>query len=157
MEQTFVMVKPDGVKRGLIGPIITRFEQKGFVLAAIQLRSIDRALAERHYGELKEKPFFGELVQYLTSGPVCAMIWQGEHAVENARSIIGKTNPVEAAPGTIRGDFALDIAGNIVHGSDSLASAEREIELFFGGAVAASAPVHLVAGTVVQHGEQTLH
>lgn len=162
VEQTFVMVKPDGVKRGLIGPIITRFEQKGFTLAAIQLRSIDRVLAERHYGELKEKPFFGELVSYLTSGLVCAMIWQGEHAVENARSIIGKTNPVEAAPGTIRGDFAMDIAGNIVHGSDSPASAEREIGLFFGsGAGAASVaptiPAHLIAGTNLEHGGQTLH
>lgn len=162
VEQTFVMVKPDGVKRGLIGPIITRFEQKGFTLAAIQLRSIDRALAERHYGELKEKPFFGELVSYLTSGPVCAMIWQGEHAVENARSIIGKTNPVEATPGTIRGDFAMDIAGNIVHGSDSPASAEREIGLFFGSGVNAAAatstvPTHLIAGTDLGHGDRTIH
>lgn len=125
-EQTFVMVKPDGVRRGLIGAVIARFEQKGFKLAAIELLTIDRPLAERHYGDLRTKPFFGELVDYLTSGPVCAMVWQGEHAVENARSLIGKTNPAEAAPGTIRGDFAMDIAGNIVHGSDSAASAARD-------------------------------
>ncbi|NBD27669.1 nucleoside-diphosphate kinase [Paenibacillus glycinis] len=154
-EQTFVMVKPDGVRRGLVGAVIVRFEQKGFKLAAIELRTIDRALAERHYGDLRTKPFFSELVDYLTSGPVCAMIWQGEHAVENARSLIGKTNPAEASPGTIRGDFAMDIAGNIVHGSDSAASAAREIELFF-GRHAASHPLDLFAGDEVSHGDENM-
>ncbi|RAP77057.1 nucleoside-diphosphate kinase [Paenibacillus montanisoli] len=156
VEQTFVMVKPDGVRRGLIGPIISRFEQKGFELAAISLRTIDRQLAEQHYGELREKPFFGELVDYLTSGPVCAMIWRGRHAVENARAIIGRTNPVEAGPGTIRGDYGMDISGNIVHGSDSDASAAREIALFF-NREAASPPVHLFGGTVVGQDERAVH
>lgn len=131
MERTFVMVKPDGVKRGVIGSIINRFEQKGFTLTAIKLMRIDRELAEEHYRDLRMKPFFGELVGYLTSGSVCAMIWEGPNAVANARSLIGKTNPVEAAPGTIRGDYAMDVAGNIVHGSDSPESAAREIGLFF--------------------------
>ncbi|MBM7566946.1 nucleoside-diphosphate kinase [Paenibacillus sacheonensis] len=156
-EQTFVMVKPDGVSRGLIGPIITRFEQKGFKLAAIELLHIDRALAEQHYGDLKAKPFFGELVDYLTSGPVCAMIWQGEHAVENARALIGKTNPVEASPGTIRGDFAMDIAGNIVHGSDSPASAAREIGLFFGRHAAPHSFDLLGVNPIDHGGEHTVH
>jgi nucleoside-diphosphate kinase len=140
MEQTFVMVKPDGVRRGLIGPVVTRFEQKGFTLTAIKLMTIDRSLAERHYGEHRSKPFFGELVDFLTSGPVCAMVWEGQNAVANARALIGRTNPVESAPGTIRGDFALDISGNIVHGSDSPESAEREIRLFFDAAVPAPLP-----------------
>lgn len=134
MERTFVMIKPDGVKRGLIGPIITRFEQKGFHLAAMKLMRIDRPLAERHYGEHQDRPFFGELVDFLTSGQVCAMVWDGQNAIANARAIIGATNPVNASPGTIRADFALDIASNIVHGSDSLESAQREIALFFDGA-----------------------
>jgi len=132
MERTFVMVKPDGVKRGVIGDIIARFERKGFSLQGIKLMNIERELAEQHYAELSDKPFFGELVDYLTSGSVCAMIWEGPGAVLNARSIIGKTNPVEASPGTIRGDLAMDVAANIVHGSDSPANAEREIGLFFG-------------------------
>jgi len=132
MERTFVMIKPDGVKRGVIGEIIARFERKGFSLQGIKLMNIERELAEKHYAELRDKPFFGELVDYLTSGAVCAMIWEGPAAVLNARSIIGKTNPVEASPGTIRGDLAMDVAANIVHGSDSPANAEREIGLFFG-------------------------
>ncbi|UVI31413.1 nucleoside-diphosphate kinase [Paenibacillus spongiae] len=131
MERTFVMVKPDGVQRGVIGSIINRFEQKGFKLNAIKLMSIDHALAEEHYRDLRMKPFFGELVDYLTSGSVCAMIWEGPNAVANARALIGKTNPVEASPGTIRGDYAMDVASNIVHGSDSPESARREIGLFF--------------------------
>lgn len=139
MERTFVMIKPDGVKRGLIGPIITRFEQKGFQLAAMKLMSIDRPLAERHYGEHRDRPFFGELVDFLTSGQVCAMVWEGQNAIANARAIIGATNPVDASPGTIRADYALDIASNIVHGSDSPASAQREIALFFDDALAPGA------------------
>ncbi|GGG04888.1 nucleoside-diphosphate kinase [Paenibacillus abyssi] len=131
MERTFVMVKPDGVKRALIGEIVARFEKKGFQLIDAKLMSISTELAQDHYGEHKERPFFGELVDFITSGPVFAMIWEGQDAVKNARAIIGKTNPADAAPGTIRGDFALDVASNIVHGSDSPDSAVREIGLFF--------------------------
>ncbi|WP_270169238.1 nucleoside-diphosphate kinase [Paenibacillus sp. SYP-B4298] len=132
MDRTFVMVKPDGVKRGLIGEIVARFEQKGFQLKQAKVLHISQELAEQHYVEHREKPFFGELVDFITSGPVFAMVWEGKQAVKNARSIIGKTNPQEAAAGTIRGDFALDVESNIVHGSDSDESAAREIALFFG-------------------------
>lgn len=131
VEQTFVMVKPDGFKRGLVGAVVTRFESKGLVLKEAKVMTIPQALAEEHYREHKEKKFFGELVDFITSGPVFAMIWEGPDAVKNARSIIGKTNPAEAAPGTIRGDYALIVDSNIVHGSDSPESAEREIRLFF--------------------------
>ncbi|ALS29548.1 nucleoside-diphosphate kinase [Paenibacillus cisolokensis] len=132
MERTFVMVKPDGFKRGLVGEIISRFERKGLVLAEGKVMTVSRELAERHYSEHREKPFFGELVDFITSGPVFAMVWEGPDAVKNARSIIGKTNPADAAPGTIRGDFGLVVDYNVVHGSDSPESAEREIGLFFG-------------------------
>lgn len=132
MEKTFVMVKPDGVAKGVIGSVVTRFEEKGFKLVDAKLMTVSRELAETHYKDLSDKPFFGELVDFITSGPVFAMVWEGKNAVANARSLIGKTNPVEAAPGTIRGDYALDVSSNIVHGSDSDASAEREIGLFFG-------------------------
>ncbi|MBD2844330.1 nucleoside-diphosphate kinase [Paenibacillus sp. IB182496] len=132
MEQTFVMVKPDGVAKGIIGEIVSRFEKKGFTLAQGKVMTIPTELAERHYGEHRERPFFGELVEFITSGPVFAMVWEGADAVKNARALIGKTNPSEAAPGTIRGDYALDVASNIVHGSDSPESAQREIALFFG-------------------------
>jgi len=131
MEQTFVMVKPDGYKRGLVGAIVTRFENKGLILKAAKVMTIPQALAEEHYREHKEKKFFGELVDFITSGPVFAMVWEGPNAVNNARAVIGKTNPSEAAMGTIRGDFALIVDANIVHGSDSPESAEREIRLFF--------------------------
>ncbi len=131
VEQTFVMVKPDGFKRGLVGAVVTRFESKGLILKEAKVMTIPQALAEEHYREHKEKKFFGELVDFITSGPVFAMIWEGPDAVKNARSIIGKTNPAEAAPGTIRGDYALIVDSNIVHGSDSPESAEREIRLFF--------------------------
>jgi nucleoside-diphosphate kinase len=131
VEQTFVMVKPDGYKRGLVGAVVTRFESKGLILKEAKVMTIPQALAEEHYREHKEKKFFGELVDFITSGPVFAMIWEGPDAVKNARSIIGKTNPSEAAPGTIRGDYALIVDSNIVHGSDSPESAEREIHLFF--------------------------
>jgi nucleoside-diphosphate kinase len=126
------MVKPDGFKRGLVGEIISRFERKGLVLAEGKVMTVSRELAERHYSEHREKPFFGELVDFITSGPVFAMVWEGPDAVKNARSIIGKTNPADAAPGTIRGDFGLVVDYNVVHGSDSPESAEREIGLFFG-------------------------
>ena len=131
-EHTFVMVKPDGVRRGLIGEVIQRLERKGFRLEKMRMLTIDRDLAGRHYAEHTEKPFFGDLVDFITSGPVVAMEWSGESAVAVIRNIMGTTNPLEAGPGTIRGDFGLVITENIVHGSDSPASAERELGLFFG-------------------------
>ncbi|MFC0523153.1 nucleoside-diphosphate kinase [Pontibacillus salicampi] len=131
MEKTFVMVKPDGVQRNLVGDIVARFERKGFKLAGAKLMSIPTALAEEHYGEHKEKPFFGELVDFITSGPVFAMVWEGDNVIANARQMMGKTNPSEAMPGTIRGDYGLTVGKNVVHGSDSPESAEREIGLFF--------------------------
>lgn len=131
MEKTFIMVKPDGVQRGLIGEVVRRFEQKGFKLAGAKLMQITKELAEEHYGEHKERPFFGELVDFITSGPVFAMVWEGENVIKTSRNMIGATNPVEANPGSIRGDFALTVGKNIIHGSDSPESAEREIGLFF--------------------------
>jgi nucleoside-diphosphate kinase len=131
VEKTFVMIKPDGVQRGLIGQVIQRFEQKGLQLVAAKLMHISRPLAETHYAEHQSKPFFGELVEFITSGPVLAMVWQGENAIRVAREMMGKTNPAEAAPGTIRGDFGLQVSMNVIHGSDSEESAEREINLFF--------------------------
>lgn len=131
MQRTFIMVKPDGVKRGLIGEIMKRFEQKGFSLLNAELMTIDRSKAEYHYEEHKEKPFFGELVDFITSSPVFAMVWEGENIIEVSRMMIGKTSPTEAQPGTIRGDFAFKKEENVIHGSDSLESAEREIANFF--------------------------
>jgi len=131
MERTFLMVKPDGVQRNLIGDIVARFEQKGFKLAGAKLMTISTDLAETHYGEHKERPFFGELVDFITSGPVFAMVWEGENVVSSARTMMGKTNPSEALPGTIRGDYGINVGKNIIHGSDSLESASREIDLFF--------------------------
>ncbi len=130
--RTFVMVKPDGVRRGLVGEVIGRIEAKGYSLAEIKLFTIDRGLAEEHYGEHAEKPFFGELVDFITSGPVVAMVVQGPDSVVSMRKIMGATNPIEAEPGSIRGDLATVITENIVHGSDSEESAAREIKLFFG-------------------------
>ncbi|OUM89751.1 MAG: nucleoside-diphosphate kinase [Bacillus thermozeamaize] len=131
MERTFVMVKPDGVQRNLIGEIVTRFEKKGYQLVAAKLMQISPELAEQHYAEHKEKPFFRELVDFITSGPVFAMVWQGEQVIATARKMLGKTNPLEAEPGTIRGDYGITVGMNIIHGSDSPESAEREIQLFF--------------------------
>ncbi|MDW0109080.1 nucleoside-diphosphate kinase [Sporosarcina aquimarina] len=131
MEKTFLMVKPDGVQRGLIGEIVNRFESKGYQLVGGKLMSISQELAEQHYGEHKERPFFGELVDFITSGPVFAMVWEGENVISTARLMMGATNPKESAPGTIRGDFAVTVGKNIIHGSDSPESAEREIGLFF--------------------------
>lgn len=131
MERTFVMVKPDGVQRGLIGQIISRLECKGLKIVAMKMLRISRELAEEHYAEHKAKPFFSSLVSYITSAPVVAMVVEGKNAVKVVRKLIGATNPAEAEPGTIRGDFALDLGRNVVHASDSLASAEREIRLFF--------------------------
>ena len=131
MEKTFLMVKPDGVQRGLIGEIVNRFESKGYQLVGGKLMNISQELAEQHYGEHKERPFFGELVDFITSGPVFAMVWEGENVISTARLMMGATNPKESAPGTIRGDFAVTVGKNIIHGSDSPESAEREIGLFF--------------------------
>jgi nucleoside-diphosphate kinase len=130
-QRTFVMVKPDGVRRGLAGEVISRLERKGLRLTQARLLTIDRALAERHYAEHVGKPFFPDLVAFITSGPVLAMEWEGEEAVEVARALMGTTDPRKAAPGTIRGDLGLIMTENIVHGSDSPASAERELALFF--------------------------
>lgn len=131
MERTFLMVKPDGVQRGLIGEVVKRFESKGFQLIGCKLMRISRELAEKHYAEHASKPFFEELVSFITSGPVFAMVWQGDQIIAISRKMIGKTNAVEAEPGTIRGDFAVHTGNNIIHGSDSPESAEREISLFF--------------------------
>ena len=132
IENTFVMVKPDGVARGLVGEVVSRFERKGLTLENMRMLTITDELAGRHYAEHTDKPFFGELVDFITSGPVVAMEWSGESAVSVYRTLIGGTNPAEAAPGTIRGDFGIVITHNLVHGSDSLESAKRELGIFFG-------------------------
>ena len=131
MEQTFSMIKPDAVQRNLVGEIIGRFEKKGLKLAALKLLSINNELAERHYAEHVGKPFFKDLVSFITSGPVVAMVWEGQNAIQVVRTMMGKTDPQEALPGTIRGDFGLFTGNNIVHGSDSPESASREINLLF--------------------------
>lgn len=131
MEQTFAMVKPDGVSRGLTGEIIGRFERKGFRVAALKMMHITPALAAEHYAEHKDKPFFDELVNFITSGPAVAMILEGDGVIAMVRSMMGATDPRQAAPGTIRGDYATNINYNIIHGSDSLESARREIGIFF--------------------------
>lgn len=130
-ENTFIMVKPDGVRRGLIGEIIGRLERKGLTLEKIRSLTIAEDLARRHYAEHVEKPFFPELLGFITSGPVVAMEWSGDGAVGVARTIMGATNPKEASPGTIRGDLGLAVTENLVHGSDSTESAERELGIFF--------------------------
>lgn len=132
VEHTFIMVKPDGVRRGLVGEIISRFERKGLVLEQLRHLTIPREMAEEHYAEHVDRPFFGDLVEFITSGPVVAMEWSGESAVSVGRTMMGATNPREAAPGTIRGDFGIEIAENLVHGSDSTDSAARELAIFFG-------------------------
>lgn len=131
MSQTFVMVKPDGVRRGLVGEVVRRFERKGLRLRAIKGLTVSPELAGRHYAEHRDKPFYGELIDFITSGPVVAMVWEGKNAVAVARTAMGATNPAEALPGTIRGDFGLEITENVVHGSDSPESSEREIALYF--------------------------
>ncbi|MED4532192.1 nucleoside-diphosphate kinase [Metabacillus fastidiosus] len=131
MEKTFLMVKPDGVQRQLIGEIVARFERKGLQLIGAKLMTIPVETAEQHYGEHKGKPFFNDLVDFITSGPVFAMVWQGKDVIEITRQMIGKTNPKEALPGTIRGDYGAFLSKNVIHGSDSLQSAKREINLFF--------------------------
>ena len=130
-ERTLVLVKPDAVARGLTGEIISRLERKGLKLAALEQRTLDRAVAEEHYGEHNGKPFFGELVDFITSAPLVAIVAEGPRAVEAVRALMGVTDPVKSAPGSIRGDFALEIGQNLVHGSDSPESAAREVKLFF--------------------------
>ena len=132
MDRTLILVKPDAFARGLTGEIIARFERKGLVLVALRQMVVTRELAERHYAEHAERPFFGELVEFITSGPIVAMVLEGTDAVKAARQVIGATNPLEAAPGTIRGDYAIEMGENMVHGSDSPESAAREAALFFG-------------------------
>ena len=133
MEETLVLVKGDGVRRRLIGEIIRRIEAKSLDIATLQLMDVSRELAEEHYAEHREKPFFEELVEFITSTPVVAMRVRGEGAIKVMRTLMGSTNPAEAPPGTIRGDLALSLPDNLVHGSDSPESAERELGLFFGG------------------------
>ncbi len=131
VERTLILAKPDAVERGLSGEIVARFERRGFTLRAARLLRVDRALAERHYAEHAEKPFFGELVEFITSGPTLALVLEGEGAVATARTTIGATNPADADPGSLRGQLALAMPNNLVHGSDSPESAEREIALWF--------------------------
>jgi nucleoside-diphosphate kinase len=131
MDRTLILVKPDAFSRGLTGEVIARFERKGLRIVALKHMVVERDLAERHYDEHREKPFFGELVEFITGGPLVAMVLEGYEAVTAARQVIGATNPLEAAPGSLRGDYGLEVQTNLVHGSDSPESAKREIELFF--------------------------
>ena len=133
LERTLILIKPDAMARGLAGEILARFERRALVVQEARLVRVDRDLAERHYAEHSEKPFFGELVSFITSGPTLALALEGEGAIATARATIGATNPAEATPGSIRGDFALAMPNNLVHGSDSPESAERELALWFGG------------------------
>ena len=130
-ERTFIAIKPDGVQRGLISEIIGRFERKGFKLVALKQLIPSKELAQKHYGVHKDRPFFGDLVAFISSGPVIAMVWEGEGVILNARKLIGATKPLEAEPGTIRGDLAIDIGRNIIHGSDGSETAAFEINLWF--------------------------
>jgi nucleoside-diphosphate kinase len=134
MDRTLILVKPDAFERGLTGEIIARFEKKGLRISALKYMQMDKELAGQHYAEHEGKPFFGELVDFITSGPLVAMVLEGHEAVKAARQVIGATNPLEATTGSIRGDFALEVGKNMVHGSDSNESAEREVKLFFPGA-----------------------
>jgi nucleoside-diphosphate kinase len=131
MERTFIAIKPDGVQRGLIAEIIRRFETKGFTLVGLKFMKVSRELAEQHYDVHRERPFFAGLVEFITSSPVVAMVWEGEGVVASSRKIIGATNPLNAEPGTIRGDLGINIGRNIIHGSDALETAQREIALWF--------------------------
>ncbi|CAN5525283.1 nucleoside-diphosphate kinase [soil metagenome] len=132
LQRTFVMVKPDGVSRGLVGEVVRRIEAKGYTIVEMKLFTIDEKLARTHYSEHEDKPFFADLVSFITSGPVVAMVVQGPDAVPGMRQVMGATDPLQAVPGSLRGDFATEITQNIVHGSDSPESASREVGLFFG-------------------------
>ena len=131
MEETLVLIKPDGVKRQICGEILTRYERKGLIIKAMKLLQTPKELTQEHYAEHKDKPFFGELVDFITSGPVLAFVLAGKNAVTSVRTINGATNPVDATPGSIRGDYALTMDSNVVHASDSVDSAAREIHLWF--------------------------
>ncbi|XP_077595343.1 nucleoside diphosphate kinase B-like [Stigmatopora nigra] len=130
-ERTFLAIKPDGVQRGIIGEIITRFEKKGFKLVAMKMLQPSEELLIQHYLDLKGRPFFPTLVEYMKSGPVVAMVWEGQGAVKTGRMMLGETNPADSKPGTIRGDYCIDVSKNIIHGSDSTESANKEIALWF--------------------------
>ncbi|MER3435086.1 MAG: nucleoside-diphosphate kinase [Leptolyngbya sp. ERB_1_1] len=131
MERTFLAIKPDGVQRKLIGEIIRRFETKGFTLVGLKFMNVSRELAESHYGVHRERPFFGSLVEFITSGPIVAMVWEGDGVIAGARKVIGATNPLNAEPGTIRGDLGANIGRNLIHGSDAPETAQSEIALWF--------------------------
>ncbi|MEM0951263.1 MAG: nucleoside-diphosphate kinase [Cyanobacteria bacterium P01_H01_bin.74] len=143
MEKTFIALKPDAIQRGFVGEIISRFERKGFKLIGMKMMMVTQSMAKEHYGEHKGKPFFDGLVNFITSSPIVAMAWEGDNVVSAARLMMGATNPKDAQPGTIRGDFAVDMGRNIIHGSDSVASAERELGIFFD-------PNELLAGWLCQ-------
>jgi len=132
VDRTLILVKPDAFARGLTGEIIARFERKGLKIVALKHMTVDEALAKQHYAEHEGKPFFGELVEFITSGPIMALVFEGDEAIRAARQVIGATNPLEATTGSIRGDFAIEVGKNMVHGSDSPESGEREAKLFFG-------------------------
>jgi len=132
MEKTLILVKPDGVQRGLIGEIITRFERRGLKILGLKFMQMSQELAETHYSIHKERPFYASLVEYITSGPIVAMVWEGKDAINVARNTMGATNPANAPMGTIRGDFAVEIGRNLVHGSDSVENGEKEVAFFFG-------------------------
>ncbi|NEO31848.1 MAG: nucleoside-diphosphate kinase [Symploca sp. SIO3C6] len=131
MERTFIMIKPDGVQRNLVGEVVRRFEVKGFTLVGLKLMNVSKELAEKHYDVHKERPFFAGLIKFITSGPVVAMVWEGEGVVASARKIIGATNPLSAEPGTIRGDYGVTVGRNLIHGSDAIETAQNEISLWF--------------------------
>lgn len=131
MERTFLMIKPDGVQRNLVGEIIGRLEAKGFTLVGLKMMQVPRELAEKHYAVHKERPFFPSLVEFITSSPVVAMVWEGDGVVASARKIIGATNPLSAEPGTIRGDFGINVGRNLIHGSDAIETAQTEVRLWF--------------------------
>lgn len=131
MERTFIMIKPDGVSRGLVAKIVKRFEQRGYKLVAMKFMKADESLLKQHYGDLAGKPFFNGLVSYIGSGPVVPMVWEGKDVVKQGRQMMGETNPLASKPGSIRGDFSIDIGRNIIHGSDSVDSAKKEIGLWF--------------------------
>eukprot|EP01114_Cavostelium_apophysatum_P020025 TRINITY_DN6600_c0_g2_i1.p1 TRINITY_DN6600_c0_g2~~TRINITY_DN6600_c0_g2_i1.p1 ORF type:complete len:156 (-),score=39.23 TRINITY_DN6600_c0_g2_i1:82-549(-) len=130
-ERTFIAIKPDGVQRGLVGEVIKRFEQKGYQLVALKFIQVSMEHAQKHYADLSSKPFYNGLCEYISSGPVVAMVWQGRNAVKGGRTLVGATNPADSAPGTIRGDFCLDVGRNVIHGSDTVENAEKEIAHWF--------------------------
>lgn len=131
-----MMIKPDGVQRGLVGEVLSRFERRGYKLVALKMQSVSTDFAKAHYADLSDKPFFGGLIEYIVSGPVVAMVWEGKDVVKQGRAMIGATNPLQSAAGTIRGDFCIDLGRNVIHGSDAVDSANKEIALWFAEGVA---------------------